>query len=430
MDIEELKKEYQNSVEKNTPEDIKVTPIFDLENPQAIELTITKELIEKWQLEEWLVNYKKEAKVSTGGIRGPQNILYPWDTRFPINQLGVVLATLGKALVLKERIKDRPIHKIVSGEVRYNTKSYIELISRLQAALGIYTHLPFNKETIPVWMVSFLIFMLDYDGGEYVTSSHAISSKTATKDLDNQGSQFLPEMSLKFVSKIEEIIKQAKESPKGFTIKLAPENHRLITEDFNGYDMYVDHLKKSVAKDVNLNLIKETINNGFKLMYDTVGGCMYKTMVPILERLGILEAFEWRNKEEDPFYHGIGKIWRENPQTHKREFFDLSCDFCLMDVVKTAGFEYDLKDKPIGYVILITDPDGDRLVIGQVESIDRVKIVENLGANYIKIDEKKIFTVYHPTYSFLLIMDYYMKQLKQEGIWENHPRFIVTTTPS
>ncbi len=429
-EIKNLKKEYFNQIEKFSPEEIKEKPIFDLENPGELEITITKDLVQKWELEEWLANYKKEAEVSIGGIRGPQNVLYYWDTRFPINQLGVALATLGKGLVLKEDIKSRAVHKIAAGEVRYNTKFYVDLISRIQANLRIHTHLPFDRETIPVWMVSFLTFMLDYDGGEYVTSSHAISSKTATKDLDNQGNTFLPEMSLRFVGKIEEMIKSAKENPEGFIIKLTSKNHKLITEDFNGYDMYVDYLRKSVAKEVNLNLIKEAINSGFKLMYDVVGGCMYKTMVEILKRLGILEAFEWRNKEEDPFFHGIGKIWRENPQTHKREFFDLSCDFCLMDVVKAAGLEYDLKEKPIGYVVLITDPDGDRLVVGQVESIDRVQIVENLGANYIKIGEKKIFTVYHPTYSFFLIMDYYMKQLKEEGVWENHPRFIITTTPS
>ena len=429
-EIELLKKNYYSLIKKFTPREIKDKPVFDLRKTGEEELVLTKKMIKKWRLEEWLEDYKKEAMVSTGGIRGPQNVLYCWDVRFPINQLGIALATLGKAMVLRDEIKGRKIHKMLSGEVRYNTASYIELISRLQANLGIHTHLPFGKKTIPVWMVSFLIFMLDYDGGEYVTSSHAVSSKTATKDLDAQGSQFLPEVSLKFIAKIEQIIKKAKKSSYGFTIKLASKNHNLISDDFNGYDMYVDYLKKSVAKDVNLNLIKKAGKKGFKLMYDMVGGCMYKTMEKILKRLGILEVFEWRNKEEDPFFHGIGKEWRWNSVSRKKEFFDWSCDFCLFDVVRTSGLEYDLKEKPVGYVVLITDPDGDRLVIGQVESSDQIKSVESLGVDYIKIDNEKIFVVYHPTYSFFLIMDYYMKQLKKEGIWKNHPRFIVTTTPS
>ena len=47
--------------------------------------------------------------VSTAGIRGPQNILYPQDTRFPINLVGIVLATLAKALVAKEKYPDKDI---------------------------------------------------------------------------------------------------------------------------------------------------------------------------------------------------------------------------------------------------------------------------------------------------------------------------------
>ena len=429
QEIKELKEEYFKQVEKFTPSELKDSPVINLADEGEIEFVLTKELVEKFKLEEWLENYEKEAKISTGGIRGAQNVLYYWDTRFPINQVGVALATLGKALVLKEDVKEK-IHKIAAGEVRYNTQSYVDLISRIQAALGIHTHLPFNRQTIPVWMVSFLIFMLDYNGGEFVTSSHAISSKIATKDLEDQGSQFLPEMSLKFIEKIKGVIKQAKENPNGYAIKLAPRNNQLIAEDFNGYDAYVDYLKKNVAKEANLNLIKKASGNGFKIMYDTVGGCMHGTMIPILEKLEISNVFDWRNKEEDPFFHGIGKIWRTNPKTNQKEFFDLSCDFCLIDVAKAANFEEDLKNKPIGYIVLITDPDGDRLVIGQIESKDKIKFLESLGMDYVNIDDEKIFVIYNPTYSFFLIMDYYMKQLKQEGIWDNHPRFIIVTTPS
>ncbi len=429
QELQELKKEYLALAEKFTPEEIKHSPLIDLDNDGEIKINLTKELIEKLKLEDWLANYEKEAKVSTGGIRGPQNILYYWDTRFPINQMGVALATLGKALVLQDDIRGQ-IHKITAGEVRYNTPKYIDLISRIQAHLGIYSHLPFGRQTIPVWMVSFLIFMLDYDGGEFVTSSHAISSKIATKDLENQGSQFLPEMSLRFIEKIKGVIKQAKESPEGYTIALAPRNNPYITEDFNGYQMYADYLRKTVAKDINLDLIQRAGANGFKIMYDVVGGCMYKAMLPILDYLRILPVFDWRNQEEDPFFHGIGKIWRQNPKTSVKEFFDLSCDFCLIDVVKSASFEKDLQDKPLGYVVLITDPDGDRLVIGQVESHAKIPFLEHLGLEYMKTSEEKIFVVYNPTYSFFLIMDYYVKQLQQEGILQNHPRFIVVTTPS
>ena len=117
--------------------------------------------------------------------------------------MGVVLATLGKALVVKEEsfkeagrkteetaegIKEtKEIKKIAASEVRYNSKSYVELIARVQAANRIKTYIPDNYETSSIWMTSFLIFTYDLYGGEYVTSSHAISTKIATKDLNNEG---------------------------------------------------------------------------------------------------------------------------------------------------------------------------------------------------------------------------------------------------
>ncbi|MFA6097979.1 MAG: hypothetical protein WCV50_04235 [Patescibacteria group bacterium] len=428
--LEDLHARYYQGIENATPSDYKNTPVFDLENAGPITLTLTKELVEKWNLEGWLANYKKEAEHSTGGIRGPQNILYPWDPRFPLNQIGVVLATLGKSLVLKEQIKNRTINKVVSGEVRYNTKKYIELISRIHAAQGVVTHQVPNNGTTAVWLVSFVIFMLDYDGGEYVTSSHAMSSKIATKDLDDQGSQFLPEMSLAFIAKIEEIIKKAKESPEGYSVTLAPKDDKNIVQDFDGYDLYKKYLQDGVATDENISLIKKAAGQGMRLMFETVGGCMNYTMLPLLKKFDILEPFEWNNPEEDPYFHGIGKTWKINPKTNKEEFFDLSCDACLMEVIETMYYEHYLKDKPIGYVVLITDPDGDRLVIGQVEPATNAKIMQDLGINYIKIDEEKIVSIYHPTFTFLMIMDFNMKQLKKAGHWNDHPRFMITTTPS
>ncbi|MFH1366832.1 MAG: hypothetical protein ABIH38_02455 [Patescibacteria group bacterium] len=428
--LDELKNEYFAGIEKSTPSDYKGSPIFDLNEKGEIKLTLTREKVEKWRLEDWLKNYKKEAEQSTGGIRGPQNVLYYWDPRFPLNQVGVALATLGKSLVLKEKIKNRPINKIVSGEVRYNTKKYVELISRIHASQGIFTHQVLNNETTAIWLVSFVIFMLDYDGGEFVTSSHAISSKIATKDLDDQGSQFLPEMSLAFIAKIEEILKKAKESPEGYTLTLAPEKNKYTLQDFSGLDQYAAYLRKGVATEENLVLIKKAAADGMRLMYETVGGCMYRAMVPLLEKFDMLEIFDWNNQEEDPYFHGVGKTRRPNPRTGKEEFFDLSCDACLPEVVDTLYYEHFLKDKPIGYVVLITDPDGDRLVIGQVEPAANAKIINDLGINYIRINEEKIATIYHPTFTFLMIMDFHMKQLKKSGQWDRHSRFIITTTPS
>jgi len=426
-EIEFLKKEYYKQIEAHTPEDIKNSKMFDLGNKGPIKVRITKEKIKEWKLREWLANYKKEAMVSTGGIRGPQNVLYPWDVRYPINQLGVALATIGKIMVLKEDIAGREINKLCSGEVRYNTDNYIELITRIQAAHGVRTHIPFNKKHTSIWMASFLIFMLDYDGGEYVTSSHAISSKIATKDLDNQGSQFIPEISARFVKKIEEVLDKAENN--SFDIELAADDSQLIVEDFDGIQMYLEYLKKGVATETSLNMIKEEIKNGLEVMYECVGGCVHKIMLPLMERLGIEKAFVWNNVEEDPFFHGIGKAM-QNPETKKREFFDYGCDTTIKETMETMGYEKLLKGKPDGYMVITVDPDGDRMVIGQIESIEREKKINALGIPYLKLNSERLFTYYTPNQSFLLTMEFHASQLKKAGLWGDHPRFIITTTPS
>ncbi|MBN1779162.1 MAG: hypothetical protein JW816_03015 [Candidatus Buchananbacteria bacterium] len=430
QEIAELKKTFFANIEKSTPQWIKDEPIFDLSNSGEIKFTLNKELIDKYQLDRWAADYEKEAKVSTSGVRGPQNVVYYWDTRFPINQLGVALATLAKTEVLKEQIKDRPINKIVSGEVRYNTNHYIDLISRIQAQQGINIHHPYNDAITTIWMTSFLIFMLDFDGGEYVTSSHAISSKTSTKDLDNQGSQFMPEMSLLFVEKIKSYLQQAKENSGGFTITLSARDVTSIVQDFDGFDLYVEYLRRGVGNDLNLNYIKQAAEKGMKIIFDAVGGCMNFNMKPIHERLGISDLYVWRNPDQDPFFHGIGKIWRVDEKSGQKEFFDLSCDSTLLPVAKTMGYEYDLAQSEIGQIVLITDPDGDRLVAGQVEPAEKARKLDDLGINYLQIDDKKIFSVYDPTFSFLMTADFYAKQLKAAGQWDKHSRVMITTAPS
>ncbi len=168
--MQNLEKMLLEGVEKNTPESVKNDKVFDYTNKDKFTFTLTKELIEKLDLKKWFEAYKKEALVSTAGIRGPQNIIYPHDTRFPINTIGITLATLAKALVAKEKYPQNKLVKLAGCEVRYNSKTYLDLIARIQAALGIKTLVPSNRQTIPIWLASFLAFKLDLVGAEYITS--------------------------------------------------------------------------------------------------------------------------------------------------------------------------------------------------------------------------------------------------------------------
>ncbi len=440
-----LEKELFQNVFDKTPNYIKNANLLNFDNENEFTFTLKKEHLyphsdenpEGLNLLEWFANYSKEAKVSTAGIRGPQNILYPQDTRFPINLVGIVLATLAKALVAREKYENKEIRKLVGSEVRYNSELYLDAIARIQAAQGIKTLTSVERRTIPIWLASFLAFKLDLVGGEYITSSHGISVKTATKDLNSQGSQYLPEESLEFVNKIQEIF-DITEQKGSYEIKIAAKNNPLIDETImerlnDGIDLYVEYLKNGVAQ--HLDGVKKMHN---KLFIECVGGCAYRTLSRVLDKLDIADKFDWNNIEEDPFFHSIGK-YDTDPKGNKC-FYDYSVDATVLakrlngekyfPVIESMHYETVLKDYPLGTVVLITDPDHDRLTVCQIESAGNIPMLEEYGISYIALDESRVLTVYTANQAFLMLMDYRVKQLKAQGKFSNHPRFMIKTTAS
>lgn len=443
-----LEQELYKSVEKNTPDYIKNNKYIDIDNKQEFVFTLKKEHLlpydkntnpEGLNLDNWLKNYEKEAAVSTAGIRGPQNILFPYDVRFPINIMGIMLATYAKALVAAEKYKGKKLIKLAGREVRYNSDKFLDLIARVQAAQGIETIITYERKTMPIWLASFLCFKLDLLGGEYITSSHGISVKNATKDLNSQGSQYLPEESMEFVNKIKEIFDLVRKDGK-YEIKIAKSDDSHINEEFmktikNGIDLYKEYLENGVANKENLELISKLKN---KIIIENVGGSAYNTLSKILDEFKISNKFVWMNTEEDPFFHGIGK-YDTDPKGNKC-FYDYSVDATVLaknkdgkaffPVIDTLKYNEKLKSYPVGTVVLITDPDHDRLTVCQIEETSKIEFLEKTGISYSKLNDNRILCIYTANQSFLLIMDFWAKQLKNSNRWDNHPRFIIKTTAS
>lgn len=442
----ELENELFKNVFDKTPDYIKNSKLMDFSNDGEFTFTLKKEHLYPYDAEtnpeglnllDWFANYSKEAKVSTAGIRGPQNILFPQDTRFPINLVGIVLATLAKALVVTEKYPNKEIIKLVGSEVRYNSQLYLDAIARIQAAQGIKTLTPEGRKTIPIWLASFLAFKLDLVGGEYITSSHGISVKTATKDLNSQGSQYLPEESLEFVNKIQMIFDKVQQDG-SYEIKIAAKNNSLIDESImakleDGINLYIEYLKSGVAQD--LSAVKK-MNN--KIVIESVGGCAYRTLSKVLDKLGIADKFSWNNIEEDPFFHSIGK-YDTDPKGNKT-FYDYSVDATVtatkpdgtkfFPVIESLNYAEVLKDYPYGTAVLITDPDHDRLTICELENAGNIPTLEENGVSYVKLDDDRIMTVFTANQAFLMLMDFRAKQLKHTHKWTNHPRFMIKTTAS
>ncbi len=441
----DLENELFKSVYEKTPDYVKNLDLMDFSNDGEFIFRLKKEHLKPYDennnpeglnLEEWFSNYSKEAKVSTAGIRGPQNILFPQDTRFPINLVGIVLATLAKVLVAKEKCPNKRIIKIAGCEVRYNSQLFLDAIARIQAANGVETLIPEGRKTIPIWLASFLAFKLDLFGGEYITSSHGISVKNATKDLNSQGSQYLPEESMEFVNKIEQIFEEVNKNG-CFDIKISAKDNPLINETVlkNAVDLYVEYLKSGVAQSFNLDLIKSYDK---KIIVESVGGAAYNTLSKVLEKLQIESKFDWFNTEEDPFFHSIGKY--DHTPHGEKAFYDYSVDATVIakkpdgtkfyPVIDTLNYSEKLKNYPIGTAIFITDPDHDRLTVTQIEESSRISQLQELGVDFVKLSENRILTIFSANQAFLLLMDFWAKQLKTQGLWDKNPRFMIKTTAS
>lgn len=161
----------------------------------------------------------------------------------------------------------------------------MEAIARIQAAQGIKTLTPVGGQTIPIWLASFLVFKLGLVGGEYITSSHGISVKNATKDLNSQGGQYLPEESMEFVNKIRAIFEQTEKNGT-YEVKFAKVDDPLIDEKTmelidDGINLYIDYLKTGVAKPINMDLIQ---NFKSKIIIENVGGSAYRTLSRVLKK--------------------------------------------------------------------------------------------------------------------------------------------------
>jgi len=431
-----------DSVENDTPEEIKNNLLIDLNNPKAFSFTLTKDNLASFgtnpralNLSNWFENYQKEAMISTAGIRGLQNPLYPWDTRYPLNLVGVMLATMGKILVAQDHPGDKT--KIAACEVRYNSSQYVELIARLQAANQLKTYVTADYLPIPIFLISFLIYMYDLYGGEYVTSSHAISKKIATKDLNTQGSQYIPDESMLFVNKVKDLLDIIKNKG-SYTFHFSAKDSPLIDQTFlssihNGTDLYAQYLRSSVATPTNLSLIHQAQK---PILIECMGGSIFATLDPVLNKLGIDQHFQYLHKEIDPFFHRIGKVIDEN-----QHFFDWSCDTTIMQanqktrslsvpVVDTVNYSQLLQDYPLGTTLLMTDPDADRLVTTYIDSAESIARCEKLGLAYGRLGEDRILVIFTPNQSFLLTIDFQYRALVRADLWDKYNWFLMKTTAS
>lgn len=56
--------------------------------------------------------------------------------------------------------------------------------------------------------------------------------------------------------------------------------------------------------------------------------------------------------------------------------------------------------------------------------------IRKAGIDYVKLNDELILTVFTANQAFLMLMDFWAKQLKSQNLWNKHPRFMIKTTAS
>lgn len=433
-------------------------------------------------------------EVSTAGDRGRQNTLYPWDGNNPMSffQEAITAYSQNMNLAFMASRKDTSLQKSISemkdlvsayrktiddtfinrkgkkvtmtdsqlmtklidsgstdakakfmevssklkkmagGEVRFNTELYQELFVRVAAKMGINVHTPKleGENKTSIWMTSFIIFSEDYDMGNFFTSSHARVNYYCSKDVSDEGAQFLPDVSKGFAAVNEFIVREIEEKG-SFVIPLSSTNDANIIRDIDGTDEYIALQETAVLTEDNIELVRRAAENGYTIIQDCVHGCMGPLMSKIFNKIGWGSVVRQLNTDYDPSQGGIGKDIvldtkgkvlvddkfqiKATLQTLKLD--DEGVDASNSKVVKRMNYLYHLAAEKIGQFITNTDPDGDRSVNGEIVENTATKKAEldKYGIGSILLDVKRLFTFFSPNKMFLMTTAFYLDQLRESG---------------
>lgn len=444
-------------------------PPFALEQEGPIEFRFTPELARKINLREQVMAFAEEAKVSTAGVRENQNVLCPWDHRYRINEYMFALQAeclsrfvkelqperdfpdlkadeikkrLGPFAQTIEETFDRPLEdilkfvranpvRIVGGEVRSNTPRFVDLVSRIYAANGLYCFLTEKPgDTSCIFMWSFLTYMLGLSGGDYFTSSHGSPQKQSDKILAPDGAQYLPPQYARIVEHLEELLCTIEKE--GYTVKLAAKNDPHLMRRLSYSRMaklYAEYLRMGPASKQAIAHVHKAIDSGLRLKLDFFGGSGYKTTSAFLKELTIEKVFEggYIRTEEDPFFHNIGYRVAKKKGSDQYEVVHDSVDASLPGVVKTAGYDEILKDAPMGQVVFNVDPDADRFVAGQVVPRAELPNLDRWGILHLDLGNDRHFAIYSPNQFFLMLAENDRATAVDEGFWDQYANYDVHT---
>jgi phosphomannomutase len=296
---------------------------------------------EKW--EDLMDSFYRVLIFGTGGIRGVMDI-----GTNRINNYMVRWASQAYAQYLlkyKEQIVQKGV--AIAYDSRHNSEQFMKETARVLAANGIPVHIYNYYKATP--QLSFTVRYLHCAGGIVLTASHNPPQFNGYKVYDENGIQVLPEVGLQIEKEFNNVNQI---------------NKILFEEGLEkGLIQYIsDEVDKAFAESAKKASIYESRN--VKIVFSPLHGVGSQSVLPVLKELGFsdIELVQEQMELNGDFPNVTGHF----PNPEFKECYDRAIE---------------LAQKTNANIILVSDPDADRLGMAVPDSDGNWKNLDgNQGA--------------------------------------------------
>lgn len=315
----------------------------------------------------------KDIEFGTGGLRG---VIGPGTNRINVQIVSKITCGFGLYLIRKyPDAKERGV--VISHDNRHMSREFTLTIVDILNRLGINTYIFDSLRPTPE--LSFAVRRLHTIAGIMITASHNPKEYNGYKAYDETGCQYVPEV-------MEEIIKVVDSLGDLLNVKV-PEADVKGKNVILGKEIDDEYITLVKGAQVNPNLSKK----GFRIVYTPNHGASFMPVMRVLKELGYDVVNVPESSMPNPDFVGVKS---PNPE----------------DAVAYEG-PIALAKKVNADVVLMTDPDGDRLGVAS-----RGKDGE--------------YTLLTGNETAALLLDYILKNKKERGELDDKSVMITTVVTS
>jgi len=404
----------------------------DIKAGRPARLVLTRELIEKWNVQDLVKNLKDLARKALAGMRATQNPLNPTDLTKVMNILLTLLTSNELAEMALEQARidhNQNPQALIAGEVRYNTPDINMMLVRRLAAMGLTVHTPRPGDFLPIGAASFVTTTNDILMTLYGTSSHAARmifaykmmgflpmhlsefEREALEYLDedpstferatSEGAQLLVDQMVRLADGVAAKIQHVVDTGEPLVLDLADVNDSHIKYDIDNPDSpenidvskeYADDLQASYLSGGVVSEITQALGSGMRIGYSQGNGASYGFNQRVFNHLLGNKAtaeINWSNIYPDSFFDGTG-MGNYNPKAVKAQEI---ADFVSQH---RDGIDRYYSDKPVGFSLTGKMPDGKTVYFQVYPATAEAPILRAQQIPYIKLSNNNLLAYYEP----------------------------------